>query len=80
MTTIVREYIDFWIENSIHATEQYGSPGASQNVDDLVRRFVEGAKGQGISDEALTKEVGDLAQYVRSKLATANRAEKDRHK
>jgi hypothetical protein len=78
MTSKAREYIEFWIENSIHAAEQYRHAGASQNVDDLVRRLVEGGKGQGISEEAMANEVGDLADYVRGKLSAANQVEKDR--
>ena len=78
MTSKTREYIDFWIENSVHAAEQYGTPGASQSVNDLVHRLVEGAKGQGISENAMTSEVGDLTAYVRSKLSEANKVEKDR--
>jgi hypothetical protein len=31
--------IDLWIENSIHAAEQLGNPGGSQNVSELVRRL-----------------------------------------
>lgn len=80
MTNKAREYVDFWIENSVHAAEQYGSTGASQSVADLVHRLVEGAKGQGISEEAMTAEVGDLKEYVRQKLTSANQAEKDRRK
>ncbi|WP_441259898.1 hypothetical protein AB7008_28950 [Bradyrhizobium sp. 521_C7_N1_3] len=76
----VREYIDFWVENSVNAAEQYSTPGASQNVHDLVRRLVEGASGQGISEEAMTNEVGDLTKYIRDKLSAANKAEKDRSK
>lgn len=78
MTSKAREYIDFWIETSVHATEQYGYAGASQSASDLVRRLVEGAKGQGISEEAMTNEVGDLMDYLRSKLSAANQVEKDR--
>ena len=80
MTTKVREYIEFWIETSIHAAEQYGTLGASQNVDELVQRLVEGAKGQGISEQDMTSEVGDLSDYVRDKLVTVNQIEKDRRK
>jgi hypothetical protein len=80
MTTGVREYIEFWIENSVHAAEQYGTLGASQNVDELVRRLVEGASGQGISEQDMTSEVGDLSSYVRDRLVTANQVEKDRRK
>jgi hypothetical protein len=80
MTTEVREYIEFWIETSIHATEQYGTLGASQDVNELVRRLVEGAKGQGISEQDMTSEVGDLSDYVSEKLATVNQIEKERRK
>ncbi|WGD55119.1 hypothetical protein QA641_15200 [Bradyrhizobium sp. CB1650] len=75
-----REYVDFWVENSIHAAEQFGTPGASQNVDELVGRLIEGAKGQGISQEAMEAEVDDLRGFIRSKLAAANRVEHDRRK
>ncbi|TYL90983.1 hypothetical protein FXB40_30645 [Bradyrhizobium rifense] len=78
MTSKAREYIDFWIETSVHAAEQYRTPGASQSVDDLVRRLVAGAKGQGISEEAMTNEVGDLTDFIRGKLSAANQVEKDR--
>ena len=80
MTTEAREYIEFWIETSIHAAEQCGTPGASQNVNELVRRLVEGAKGQGISEQDMTSEVGALSDYVREKLVAVNQVEKDRGK
>ena len=75
-----REYIDFWIENSIHAAEQFKTVGASQDVALLVERLIEGAKGQGITEQAMHDEVGDLAAYIKRKLATANQVERDRHK
>jgi len=50
MSENAREFIDFWVENSIHAAEQYGTPGASQDVAELTQRLVEAAKGQGISE------------------------------
>ncbi|RZN33716.1 hypothetical protein [Bradyrhizobium sp. Leo121] len=80
MPTTTREYINFWVENSVHAAEQYGMPGASQSVDVLVDRLAEGAKTQNIPREALEKAVGDLKQYIEGKLATANRIEQDRRK
>ncbi|MCP3471456.1 hypothetical protein NLM33_14065 [Bradyrhizobium sp. CCGUVB1N3] len=78
MQTKAREYIDFWVKNSIHAAEQYGTPGASQDVNELVGRLIEGARGQGISQKAMEEEVGDLTEYVRNMLVTANKAEMDR--
>ncbi|MFK4498606.1 hypothetical protein G6321_00028215 [Bradyrhizobium barranii subsp. barranii] len=80
MKSKTREYIDFWIENSVHAAEQYGTPGASQSVNELVDRLIDGAKGKDISEQAMTNEVGDLVKYVRDRLSTANQAEQDRRK
>lgn len=78
--TAAREYIDFWIENSVHAIEQLGTPGASQDVAELVRRLVEGAQGQGITEQNMQAEVGDLNDYIRTKLKLANKTEIDRLK
>jgi hypothetical protein len=80
MLTKTREYIDFWVENSVHAAEEYGTPGASQSVDVLVERLVDVAKNQNITREAIEKEVRDLKQYMEGKLAAANRIERDRRK
>jgi hypothetical protein len=78
MTAKAREYLDFWIENSVHAAEQFRAAGASQDVTELVRRLIDGAKDQGISEKDMQDEVGDLTEYVRGKLKAANKAEDDR--
>jgi hypothetical protein len=57
---------------------QFRTPGASQDVAELVRRLMEGAEGQGISEKDMQDEVGDLTEYVRGKLSAANKAENDR--
>jgi len=77
LSATVREFIDFWIENSIHAAEQDGDTGATQNVDELVRRCVDMAKGQGITEAEMQAEVGDIAAHIREHLKVANRAEID---
>jgi hypothetical protein len=78
MTAKAHEYLNFCIENSVHAAEQFRTPGASQDVAELVNRLIEGAKDQGISEKALQDEVGDLTEYVRGKLRAANEAEEKR--
>jgi len=75
MSAKAREYIDFWIENSVHAAEQYG---ASQDVAELVQRLIQNAEAQGVTEQSMRDEVGDLAEYIRSKLAKANRDERNR--
>jgi hypothetical protein len=77
-TTKAREYVDFWIENSVHAAEGLRTPGASQEVAGLVDRLIEGAGEQGISEQEMQQEVGDLADYIRGKLRAANQAENNR--
>ena len=80
MTSKPREFIDFWIENSVHARESFGVASAEQGVAELVRRLVEAARAQGVSEKAMTAEVGDLTEFIRIKLWNANQAEKDRKK
>jgi hypothetical protein len=56
-----REFIDFWILNSVHPVEQYRTPGASQDVAELNRRLIGAAEAQGLSEPELQAEIGDLA-------------------
>ena len=79
MTSEAREFIDFWIENSVHVREHFGLAGSEQDIPELVRRLIRAARVQGVSEKAMTAEVGDLTQYIRGKLNDANQAEKDRH-
>jgi hypothetical protein len=79
MDAEAQEYIDFWIENSVHAADQTGSLAASQDVAVLVRRLIDGAAGQGISEHAMQAVVGDLTEYVSAKLNAANEAATDRN-
>jgi hypothetical protein len=78
MTTKAREFIGFWIENSVHAAERLRTPGASQDVAELTSRCIEAAKGQGVYEGDIRAEIGDLTKYIRAKLEAANKAENDR--
>ena len=77
MPTKAREFIDFWIENSVHPREPYGVTSAEQGAEELVRRLVEAAAAQGVSEKDMTAEVGDLTVFIRSELWNANQAERD---
>ena len=80
MSDKAREFIDFWVENSIHAVEQYRTAGASQDVAELTRRLIEAAKGQGTSEADLRAEIGDIAAYIEELLRAVNKAESERRK
>jgi len=75
-----REFIDYWIENSVHAAEQARAAGASQDVSELAARCIKAGAELGLTEADLTKEFGDLAAYIRDKLSIANRVEHDRLK
>jgi hypothetical protein len=75
---LTREFIDFWIENSVHAREQRGAAGAEQNAPVLTRRCVEMASSIGLSQAALDEEVGGPSSYIGAKLAAANKLERGR--
>jgi hypothetical protein len=79
MSAKVREFIDFWIETSVHAAEPYGNVGGEQSAAELARRCVEAAKGQGISEADLQAEIGDVAEYIRDRLKSANKAASGRN-
>lgn len=64
-TAKAREFLDFWVENCIHAAEQYGTPGGSQDVAELARRCVEMAVQQGLTEQDLRDAADDITDYVR---------------
>jgi hypothetical protein len=78
MSPKAREFIDFWIQNSVHAAEPLGEAGGEQDVSVLVSRCIEMARSQGISKDDLEKEVGELERYIQEQLRRVNRAETQR--
>ena len=70
-------FIDFWIENSVHAAERNGALGAEQDASALTSRCVDMASSLGLSNAALEQELGDPAAYINAKLMTANALERD---
>jgi hypothetical protein len=73
-----REFLDFWMQNSIHAAEQFGTPGASQLPSELKDRCIKMAENEGLSQADLEAEVGDISEYIKIALADANAKEKGR--
>ena len=77
-----KEFLDFWVENSVHPAEQYARRAGTIELRDLVERCVEMAESQGFTERDLENEVGNLPSFIRDLLAKANHTEDartDRH-
>jgi hypothetical protein len=64
-----REFLEFWMQNSVHSAEQQGAPGGSQSPVELKARCIEMAGSQNLSQADLEAEVGDLFEYIKAALA-----------
>ena len=67
-----REFLEFWLQNSVHSAEQQGAPGGSQSPEELKARCIEMAESQDLSQADLEDEVGDLFEHIKAALAAAN--------
>jgi len=69
--TKAREFLDFWVQNSVHATEQYRASGGDQVLSVLVVRCIEMAETQGLAKADLEGEVGDLHAHILKHLKSS---------
>jgi hypothetical protein len=67
-----KEFVEFWIENSVHADEQLGPRRGRAEVQELVDRLVRSAEGQGYSKQQIEAEIGDLYEYIRTSIDQQN--------
>ena len=80
MPADAKEFIDFWIENSVHAKPFHNEGGGSQNALVLAARMVAAAQEQGLSKDDILREIGDPEAYLQQKLKAVNSAETKRQK
>ena len=73
-----RDFIAYWIENCVHASEADSTVGAEQDVSILTGRCLDAASTLGLSRAALEQEVGNLSAYIGSKLVVVNSLERVR--
>ncbi len=76
----IREFVDFWVENCVHADEEYEAPGGLDAARMLTNRMILAARQQGFKLKQLMDEVGDPLTYIRAELDKKNADEKARMK
>jgi hypothetical protein len=70
-----REFVELFTFASVHEDARYRARQGRVELDDLVRRCVDMAKHEGITEEQMTVEVGDLTTYFRAVIDGKNVAE-----
>lgn len=74
-----KEFVEFWLQNSVHPDEQFGLKQGRADVRHLADNLVRAAEGQGFSKEQMEAELGgDIDAYIRASIDTQNAAENDR--
>lgn len=73
-----KEFVEFWLENSVHADERYGVRRGSEAVQHLADNLVRAAEGEGFSKSQIEAEIGDLYDYIRASIDRQNTAEDTR--
>ena len=48
-----KEFVEFWLQNSVHADEQFGARRGRVEVDQLVDNLVRAAEAQGFTRQQL---------------------------
>ena len=73
--TDVREFVDFWLTNSVHADEQMVGRRGREAVVKLADRLVVAASYQGFSKQQVEAELGDIRAYIRASIDIQNVSE-----
>jgi hypothetical protein len=76
----VKDFVEFWLENCVHADEQFGPRRGRADIKELVDRLVRFAEGQGYTRPQIEAEIGDLYQYIRASIDRQNAEEAARLK
>ena len=66
------EFVELFVFASVHADLKYQTRQGRVAIDELVRRCLDMAKGEGVTPEQIRAEVGDLAEYFRAVIDGKN--------
>ena len=71
-----KEFVEFWIENSVHPDERYGVRRGQEAVQRLADALIQAAEAEGFTRGQIEAEIGgDIAGYIRASIDAQNRAE-----
>jgi hypothetical protein len=77
--TTAKEFIDFWLDVSVHADEQEGPRQDHASVRQLADNLLNAARDQGFSKDQIEAELGgELELYIRGSIDRQNAAEEIR--
>jgi hypothetical protein len=78
--TAAREFVDFWFTNCVHPDEQLSARRRREGVQGLADKLVIAANGQGLTQEQIEAEIGDIYAYIRAGINSQNTSEAARLK
>lgn len=71
-----KEFIEFWLENSVHADEQFGARRGHVEVDRLAENLVRAAEAEGFTRKQIEDELGgEIRGFIRASIDRQNRSE-----
>ena len=74
-----KEFVEFWLENSVHPDEQFGLRRGRPPVQQLADNLIRAAEDQGFSKQQIEAELGgDIFAYIRFSIDQQNDAEHER--
>jgi hypothetical protein len=76
-----KDFVDFWLENSVHADEQFQVKRGRAEVDRLVENLVRAAEAQGFTRKQIEDELGgDIRAFIRASIDRQNSSEEARRR
>jgi hypothetical protein len=75
-----KEFVEFWLEVSVHPDEQYGPQRGREAVQALADELVHAAEAEGFTKAQVEAEIGELPEFIRASIDRQNAAERDRLK
>jgi hypothetical protein len=73
-----KEFVEFWLKNSVHPDEQSGPKRGSQAVQHLADTLIAAGAAEGFTKAQIEAEIGDIYEFIRTSIDKQNVAETKR--